>query len=397
MGSIVDRTLETYVDPKTGQKKKRKKAEYKGEPAQYYVTYKDVDGRWKMKNSKAKTLQQAKEFLREAEWNVSRGKVGVPERDKNEKTFAQVAKHWLETHSAAALTSHSDNVSRMKHLEKAFGKLPLSHVTTERVDALKAKMAAEKVKDEKGVESPRWRPNTINRVLALLRKVMNDAEGWGYVKSTPKVKLLPAPETPFDYLRKDEAERFLSHAAVAAPNDHPLYAAAIYTGARMGELFGLRWSELDVERGVATFARSYGQAYTKSKKVRRVRLNKQLVVTLKAWRDRCPKGDLGLAFPAPDGTMRPRERPPQGFAGALAASRCHDGLTFHDLRHTCASLLVMAGVNLRVVQQILGHSTIAVTEKYAHLAPDFMEREADRLSLDVQPGLGQLVAMQVGA
>lgn len=374
MGSLVNRG--TKNDPK------------------WYVTYRDVDGRWKMKNSKARTKEKARDFLGTVEQRVRAGEVGVPERSK-EKAFSEAAEHWLKTHSAT-LNSHSDNVSRMGHLLKAFAKLPLGQIDAGRVATFRAKMAAEKVKDEKGVESPRWRPNTINRTLALLRKVLNDSVSWGFIKAAPKVKLLPAPETPFDYLQRDEAERFLSHAATATPNDHAMYTVAIFTGARMGELWGLRWSELDVERGVVTIARSYGQAYTKSKRIRHVRLNKQLVAVLKSWRTVCPKGDEGFVFPAPDGTMRRREKPPQGFAAALSASRCHK-IRFHDLRHTAASLMVMAGISLRTVQQMLGHSTIQITEKYSHLAPDFMATEAERLSLNVQAGLGQLVAMDGGA
>ena len=163
----------------------------------------------------------------------------------------------------------------------------------------------------------------------------------------------------------------------------------------MGELYGLRWPDVDLARGLITVRRSYDRDFTKSKKVRHVRINKQLGSVLKAWRDVCPKGPLGLVFPKPDGTLRARERPPEGFDKRLAEARCHS-IRFHDLRHTAASLLVMAGVSLRAVQTMLGHSTIQVTEKYAHLAPDFQEREAERLKLDVQVGLGNLVALDGG-
>ncbi len=361
--------------------------------AKWYVKYREADGRQKMVNTYATSKEKARQFLRTAEENVAQGRLGVEKRG-SEKTFAQLATHWLEVHSAT-LESHSDNVGRMEHLTKAFGTLPISGVTAERVALLRARMAAETVPSGEGGKAPRWRPNTINRTLALLRKVLNDGVTWGWAKSAPKVKLLPVPETAFDFLQKDEAERFLSHVAVAAPGDAALYAAAIYTGARMGELWGVRWADVDLTRGLLTIRRSYGRDFTKSKKIRHVRVNRQLGSILKGWRDRCFKSDAGLVFPAPDGTMRVRERPPRGFADLLAAARCRK-IRFHDLRHTCASLLVMAGVSLRAVQQQLGHSTITVTEKYSHLAPAFMANEADRLSLDVQVGLGNLIALDGG-
>jgi integrase len=371
MGSIINRG--TKADPK------------------WYVKYRERDGRQKMVNTYATSKEKARAFLRSAEENVAQGRVGVEKRGE-ERTFGELAAHWLKVHSAT-LESHADNVGRMEHLMKAFGKVPVSGVTAERVALLRARMAAETVEDDDGKKVPRWRPNTVNRTLALLRKVLNDGVTWGWARSAPKVKLLAVPETAFDFLQKDEAERFLSHAAVAAPGDAALYTAAIYIGARMGELWGLRWPDVDLARGLLTIRRSYDRDFTKSKKIRHVRVNKQLVSVLKGWRARCPKGEL--VFPMPDGTMRVRERPPKGFAELLAGARCHK-IRFHDLRHTCASLLVMAGVSLRAVQQQLGHSTITVTEKYSHLAPAFMANEADRLSLDVQVGLGNLVALDGG-
>ena len=246
--------------------------------------------------SKAK----AKEFLRNAEQNVDMGRVGVEQRG-DERTFAELAAHWLKVHSAT-LTSHADNVSRMAHLTTAFSTLAVSQVTTERVDLLRARMAAETITNDKGKKVARWRPNTVNRVLALLRKILHDGVGWGWLRSAPRVRLLSAPETAFSYLPRDQAERFLSHAATAAPADAVLYTAAIFTGMRMGELYGLRWADVDLGRGLITVRRSYDQEFTKSKKVRHVRVNKELGGALMRWRDRCPKGEAGLAFPMADGT-----------------------------------------------------------------------------------------------
>jgi integrase len=161
----------------------------------------------------------------------------------------------------------------------------------------------------------RWAVGTVNRMLALLRKVLNNSVRWGYIPHAPKVKLLPAPETDFDYLHREEAERFLSWSRENGPHDFPLYSAAIYTGARCGELYGLRWSDIDLDCGLITYRRSYDQALTKSKKVRRVRMNKQLSIVLKSWRNVCPKGELALVFPRADGTARARERPPIDFEG----------------------------------------------------------------------------------
>src|SRR5687768_6293467 len=110
----------------------------------WYVTYKDNAGRWRMVNSKQDTRAKALKYLAGLEGRVAQGKVGLEER-RREGTFGELADYWLETHSEAKLTSHSDNVSRMQHLRKVFGNKPPSWITAERVDELAARMARETV------------------------------------------------------------------------------------------------------------------------------------------------------------------------------------------------------------------------------------------------------------
>ena len=301
-----------------------------------------------------------------------------------------MADEWLKLHSQVELVSHDDNVGRMKHLREAFGKLQVSEITPGRIDLFKSRMAAEPRRDDKGEpitdpetgeEVRRWAPATVNRTLALLRKVLNDAVRWGHLQHAPKVRLLKVPEQPFLFLRREQASEFLALAAEKTPYDAPLYQTAIYTGARMGELYGLRWSDVDMNRQQITIARSYAQPFPKSKKPRHLPIGPELAAALRAWRRDCPLA-ADLVFPGA-GKMRPRERAPRGFADLAEAVRVpgKDAITFHDLRHTAASLMVMSGVNLRTVQRMLGHSTVTVTEKYAHLADDFVATEIAKFSL----------------
>jgi integrase len=200
----------------------------------WYGKYKDHDGRWKTVPTGKPTKLEARRWIEEAEGRIADGRVGV-EAPVEEMTFDALADYWLENHSAAACVSHDDNVSRMKHLRVAFGKDKLSQITAQRIDELKAQMARKKRRAAAGgTMEPHWQPATINRVVALLRKVMNDAVRWGYIAAAPRVKMLPVPEHDFDYLHREEAERFLSWTRENAPEDFPLYATAIYTGARMG-------------------------------------------------------------------------------------------------------------------------------------------------------------------
>ena len=344
----------------------------------WYAKIKDHDGVWKMVATKQRTKAKAVRWAAEKEAEMANGDVGL--RPANEKTFTDAADYWLKTHSEASCDSHDDNVGRMKHLREEFRTTLLSRITGQRIAEFRAAKKAATKSDKDGNTVPRWTPSTINRMLAVLRKMLNDCATWGYIKAAPKVKLLPVAEQDFDFLQRDEMERLLAWTSEHAHQEFALYAAAIYTGARMGELYGLRWPEVDLDGGRATIRRSYDRDYTKSKKIRRVPINRQLAIVLREWKRRCPS-EL-LVFPKADGTRRARERPPIDFADHLTGARCH-AITFHDLRHTAASHMVMSGMHLRTVQKILGHSTILVTERYAHLAPDFMSTDIDRLSLDI--------------
>ncbi len=79
--------------------------------------------------------------------------------------------------------------------------------------------------------------------------------------------------------------------------------------------------------------------------------------------------------------MRTREDGAFGFKAALAGASCHE-IRFHDLRHTFASHFMMSGGNILTLQRLLGHSSVRVTEKYSHLAPDFMAAEGARVSFE---------------
>ena len=274
-------------------------------------------------------------------------------------------------------------------------KLPLSAVTADRVASLRARMAAEKVSDGEGGKVQRWKPNTVNRTLALLRKVLNDGVAWGFARSAPKVKLLPVAEIGFDYLQRAEAERFLSTrqrgSARRCPALHRRDLHRPADGRAVGPALGGRRSRARADHGAALVRPGPHQVQEDPP-----RPDQQGAVA----------GVEGVARPLPEGRSRAR-LPDAGRQRARAgatASGLRQGagggaLPQDPISRSAAHGRVAdgdVGLSLRAVQGMLGHSTIAVTERYAHLAPDFQEREADRLSLNVQQGLGSLVALDGG-
>jgi integrase len=158
--------------------------------------------------------------------------------------------------------------------------------------------------------------------------------------------------------RRREAPPSLPHFA-----DHlaPAVLVSMNTGLRRGELLALRWSQIDFKQKLLTVEGSSA----KSGHTRHVPLNDEAVTILKHWRAQCPDPDL--AFPVKS-----------SFKTAWAALLTRAGIQnfrWHDLRHHFASRLAQAGVSLNVIRELLGHSTLQMSIRYAHLAPD-QKREA---------------------
>jgi integrase len=238
------------------------------------------------------------------------------------------------------------------------------------------------------------RDTTINRDLDALRGVLSRAVAWGVLTENPmqpvrraKVDaigrlryLSPAEEQRLrdalvarDEARRDGRRRFNAWRAERGyktlPNvtgypDHltPVTLLALNTGLRRGELFALTWADLDLTAGLMLTVRG-GSA--KSGITRYVPLNSEAATVLRAWRD--ASTSTHLVFPGPRGEpMFSLKTSWQKIAEAAKLT----AFTFHDLRHTFASKLVQAGVDLNTVRELLGHSDIKMTLRYAHLAPE---------------------------
>jgi integrase len=137
---------------------------------------------------------------------------------------------------------------------------------------------------------------------------------------------------------------------------------ALNTGLRKGEIFGLRWSDVDL-LGAQITVRGEG---AKSGQTRYVPLNTEALDVLQRWQGATPD-ENGFVFP---GRVEgePLDDVKKAWRAVVKAAKLQR-FTFHDLRHTFASKLVMAGVDLNTVRELLGHADIEMTLRYAHLAP----------------------------
>jgi integrase len=151
---------------------------------------------------------------------------------------------------------------------------------------------------------------------------------------------------------------------------------SLYMGMRAGEVFGLRWKNLDQGNGLLWIMDP------KSGRSRAVYMPDQVKAIFS---EMAPGEPEGLIFPGPGGKVL-REIP-MPFRTAVKKLGFNDGITdrrerfsFHSLRHSCASLLIQSGVDLYTVKEILGHGSIALTERYSHLANEALKEAANKMA-----------------
>ncbi len=215
---------------------------------------------------------------------------------------------------------------------------------------------------------------------------------------TDSLKLPRIDREEIDPLTAGEANRLIEAAEEAGDRLSALYVLAIHTGLRQGELLALRWEDIDLEAGALRVRRTltrtkgtYSTGEPKTKKSRRtVRLTTGAVAALRGHLERQLEeidhlGSLyrtgGLVFANESGgIVNPSNLRNRSFAKLLRRADLPPDTRFHDLRHTCATLLLSRNVNPKIVSEMLGHATIAITlDTYSHVLPDMQEKAAKAL------------------
>ena len=250
-----------------------------------------------------------------------------------------------------------------KFWQRLLGPIPLADISAEELRHLQAKMAARQTRSHR----------TINRYFAALRRFLNLALAEGYLKSNPVlgVRFFPEPTGRLRFLSEAEIEKLRDH---LSPEHWAIVAFALETGLRLSEQFQARWDCVDIEHGILTVPLS------KSGKTRHVMLTDAalaIVRGLSSWTH------SPYLFPSPLSSVQPmqgRNFVVKVYDRALKQAGIADA-TWHTLRHTFASRKVMAGADIRAVQELMGHSTITMTMRYAHLSPAHLRRAANMGSL----------------
>jgi integrase len=284
---------------------------------------------------------------------------------ESEKTFAEFVRNEFKAY-ATANNSPAERLRKKRvlefHLLPWFGDEYLRDIGAKDVEAYKA----EKLKTLK--------PKTVANHLSVLRKALSLAKEYGDIDVVPLFRMPVVAQQKFDFLSFEEAELFISS---ARPNFRTMLLLAIHTGLRVGELRALRWENVDLGRGVIHVRESATIADAikppKNNRFRDVDLSDRALTALKAHRHlRGP-----FVFCHSDGSILKEHECKHGPKTACRRAKLRT-VGWHVLRHTFASHLAMRGVSMRTLQELLGHGSLAMTQRYAHLSPN-VPREAVKL------------------
>jgi integrase len=193
---------------------------------------------------------------------------------------------------------------------------------------------------------------TINRKMAALSKLLRKAHKMGDVISLPEFTRQKEAQGRIRFLEYDEEDRLFSAIRSHSEDYYRLCIFLVDTGARLGEAIGLRWG--DIHEGRVTFW------FTKSGRSRSVPLTGRALEVVSR--------SAGSAVGPFIGISQPKFRQAWHEARESAGLDTDKQIVPHCLRHTCASRLVRGGIDIRRVQMWLGHQTLQMTMRYAHLA-----------------------------
>ncbi len=357
--------------------------------AQYTVW--TVEGR-KRRSVSGKTRAEVSRKLTEAMANRDGGLV----YDAGKLTLGEYLDRWLagSVKGTVKETTYANYayITR-KHVSPALGRVKLKSLTPAHVRGF----YGEKARTDLSAA-------TVKKMHVVLSKALSQAVSDGLIPRNAADGVKPprvsAPGEEIKPLDSEECAAFLE--AARGESLEALYVLAVHCGLREGELLALRWEDADLEapkpallvrrtltRGEDGRGWVVG-ASTKSGKGRRVRLTRRAVTALKDHRKRQLEermrlaglwSDQGLVFPNETGSLfNPSNLRNRSFKRIKARSGVREDLRFHDLRHTCATLLLSEDVNAKVVSEMLGHTSITITlNTYSHVLPDMQDSAADAM------------------
>ncbi len=321
-----------------------------------------IDGKWyvdftfnkkRIRQFGGYTKEQARTILAKLRIEKQNEKMGFKVRKYEDISFEKFARDFIDHYSKQNKRSWKRDEVSLRTLKPFFKGKMLKDIDSFLVERYKAKRKTE-------VSNA-----TFNRELAFMKTMFNKAVEWKRLEMNPlqNFKKLKENNGRMRILKSEEMKRLLD---VANGHLKPILIIALNTGMRRGEILSLKWGNVNLSK------RSIHIEDSKSGRSRDIPMNALVIEALSAIRQ-----DHVYVFynPTTDGPLKDIKT---AFKTACKNAEIK-GLRFHDLRHTTATRMVEAGVDLVTVSRILGHSSLAMVLRYSHPTPENMRRAVDKL------------------
>ena len=333
----------------------------------WYIDY-SFNGR-RVRRKVGTSKKMAELALKETELRIAKGEfLGVAERKK--MTVDDLCDEYLKFSKSNKMPkSHTRDITSIKNLLAEFSGQLISDISSHALETYMNK--------RKGMVEPA----TVNREVSCMKHMFNKAVQWGYLSDNPIVSVKRFKEPPARIRNLTDAEIYK---LLECCSDHlrSIVITALNTGMRKGEILNLQWSEVDMRNRIITLRK------TKNNETRTIPINDPLHEELRSMGQ---QSHDQYVFCHENGD--PYDDIKSGFKGALKRAGIKN-FRFHDLRHTFASRLVMAGVDIRTVQELMGHKDIKMTMKYSHLSDAHLRDAVKRLEHGTNLAQGSLTGSQ---
>jgi integrase len=329
----------------------------------WYADY-AVDGK-RVRKSFGRQKQVAELYVKNIEVKIARGEELSPKYD-----FISlpdfIAKYLQYCQDNKSQATYRTDLSRIKLFRQFLGSKGI-----EKLEGINPAV----IEDFKSVVLRTSSANTFNHYLTLIKAMLNKAVAWRHLKENPLKNVKKLKSTNARQVRFLTPEEICAILEKAGDFMQRVIKILLYTGMRRSELVFLTWDDIDFHNKLITVqSKPEIGFHPKSHRARSIPINPDLEQLLL---DLPQRGK----YLFDDGKGRPlhcKDYYTKQFEKILKMADVKNA-NLHTLRHTFASSLVMAGVDLRTVQELLGHSTIKVTERYAHLSPDHRTRAVNVL------------------
>jgi integrase len=352
----------------------------------WYIRYTDENGTRRQRASKQPTQAEARRLLSEVEARIARSKLGLEPPRIATLSLSALIDRFCAQYERPKLK----NLAEYRRVARSVLRR-VSREAPQLADVRLANLTQLHIVRLREALGRRYPSGTVRATLIKLSAVFSWAVRERLLPANPMRGVEQPVAAPHreDWLEADEVRKLLDAAKRTAQEKgllwHSRYIAialGVYLGLRRGEIFGLRWQDVDLKHARITVARSY-LTLPKSGKPRHLRLPQELCTMLAEWQNLCPPSLQNVVCPVPYKQAWQLSRnttETRGLPALLRAAGCRVlQRPWHALRHTFASNYLRQGGNIVVLQRLLGHAEVRTTMVYAHLAADYLAEEMQRI------------------